>query len=113
MENARPGTGERGMKSLALALVAIVIFAWGCEDRRSSDAIEQAAAKARSAEPVSARPTTQELMSGPKKRIPLTPLPFTANVPMQWKIESLAGGGVVVLTGATPTGDAQIQLTTR
>ena len=56
------------MKSLALALVAIVIFAWGCEDRRSSDAIEQAAAaKAKSAEPVSARPTTQEQYEGDKQ----------------------------------------------
>src|SRR5438094_2439480 len=101
------------MRSWAL-LLAILLCACACEDRRSSEAIEQAAAaKAKSAEPVNTRPTTQELMSGPKKRIGLPPMPFTANVPVQWKVESLAGGGVVVLTGPTPSGDAQIQLSTR
>jgi len=105
----------RHMRTVAYPLLAaLLLVAFACDDRKSPEAIEQAAAKARSAEVTAThRPTTQELISGAKKRIPLTPLPFTARVPTEWKIETLAGGSIIVLTGPTPSSDAQIQLSTR
>ncbi len=102
------------MKKLAL-LPLLALIALACDDKNTlSPSARQAAANAQ-AQPDKApsRPTTQELLSGPRKRLTLIPVPFSASVPVPWKIENLAGGSVVVLAGPTPSGDVQIQLSTR
>jgi len=107
---------ERAMKILAATvLVAIVLVAFGCDDSSSvPPSVQQAAVKAKAHGPQAPpRPTTQELVNGPKRRLPLTPLPFSVSVPPSWKVQSLGAGSITVLTGPTPSGEAQIQLTSR
>jgi hypothetical protein len=102
------------MKKLALIPI-LALIAVACDDKSTlSPAAQQAAVKAQAeGDKTPSRPTTQELMTGPRKRITLTPVPFSVSVPFQWKLENLAGGSVVVLAGPTPSGDVQIQLSTR
>lgn len=58
-----------------------------------------------------ARPTTQALTTGPRTTLALDVLPFSLSVPEGWALQTVAG--IVVLTGATPNGDATIQLNFR
>ncbi len=60
-----------------------------------------------------ARPTTQELLSGPRKVIPLGTLPMTVRVPESWKIENLDSGSITLLEGHAPSGLVQIGLAQR
>jgi hypothetical protein len=59
------------------------------------------------------RPTTQELLEGPRKTIALATLPLTARVPTGWAVKNVEGTSVVLLEGPTPGGDAAIQLNER
>ena len=105
------------MKTLApsMALLVVVSLTASCDDKNAVPAsVQQAAVKAQAEGPKGpARPTTQELMSGSRKRLVLAPLPFSVRVPTPWKVDSLGGGSIIVLGGPTPSGEAQIQLTTR
>jgi hypothetical protein len=59
-----------------------------------------------------AGPTTQELLKGPRKRIALSPLPVSAEVPQGWSIVSPAGTSFTFLQGPLPEGgEVHIQLT--
>ena len=56
-------------------------------------------------------PTTQELMSGPYKRVLLSPLPFYARVPQSWENKMMEGTTLNFLQGSGPDGqDVQISL---
>ena len=61
------------------------------------------------------RPTTQELISGPRSRTVLSPLPLTMDLPPSWGRESLNDipTPANLLQGYTPSGEVQIQLATR
>src|SRR5450432_1981612 len=61
--------------------------------------------------PEAARPTTQELLSGPYKRMVLPGMPLAIQVPQSWKIE--VDGSLTFLQGPTPTDNAIIQLAQR
>lgn len=61
---------------------------------------------------VPSRPTTQELLSGERRSVSLRYVPFSVQAPPSWKVDSL-GGSVFLLTGPTPSGEAQIQLSRR
>ena len=98
-----------------LVLGALLMTAIACDDSTSvPTSVQEAATKAKAQGPEGpARPTTQELIKGSRKRLALTPLPFSVSVPTSWKIDSLGSGSITVLTGPTPSGEAQIQLTSR
>jgi len=99
---------------LLVSLFIAVSFLVGCEEKNSATENAKVAAKAEAeARKGPQRPTTQELLTGPRKRINVTPLPFSANVPLSWKVESLGAGSIIVLTGPSPSGEAQIQLANR
>jgi hypothetical protein len=89
------------------------VLAGGCDDRSSvpQSVLDQAATQNSSKTP--ARPTTQELLTGHRTTLVLTPLPLTMQVPDSWKIEPLRGTPVTLVTGATPTSDISIQLSIR
>src|SRR5688500_14087988 len=59
------------------------------------------------------KPTTQELLSGPRGVISLGALPLTVRAPKDWKVNSLANGNIMFLQGPTPSGEAQISLSRR
>ncbi|HEX8520923.1 MAG TPA: hypothetical protein VF669_01620 [Tepidisphaeraceae bacterium] len=100
---------------MILGMLAALILIGACDDRTSvPQNVQDAATKAQAdAAKGPQRPTTQELLTGPKKRLALTPLPFSAQVPGSWRVETLASGSLTVLTGPTPSGEAQVQLSSR
>lgn len=59
------------------------------------------------------KPTTQELLSGPRKVIPLGVLPLTGRVPQSWTIKNLDSGSITLLEGDAPSGLVQIRLAQR
>ncbi len=58
------------------------------------------------------RPTTQELLNGPTKKLSLGVIPFSITVPQSWEMKT-TGDGLAFLEGPTPAGDVQIQLAKR
>jgi hypothetical protein len=79
----------------------------GCEEApRPPDLSHQETDEAHRAP---ARPTTQELVSGERRKFPLTGIPITLSAPPSWAIRNLGGDGITVLEGPAPHGDAQIQ----
>jgi hypothetical protein len=60
-----------------------------------------------------ARPTTQQLLEGPRKALAIPGLPLTLQTPPGWKVESLADGKVIVITGAAPTEEVQLTVAAR
>ena len=57
------------------------------------------------------RPTTQALLDGPRKTIPLQVIPFTMAVPESWEIKT-RGGSVMFLEGPAIGGDAFVKMDT-
>jgi hypothetical protein len=64
-------------------------------------------------EPTS-RPTTQQLLEGPRREVALAEMPLTARVPAGWSVKQLDGTTMTFLEGPTPSGgDVSIQLVER
>ena len=59
------------------------------------------------------KPTTQELLQGPRGVVSLGSLPLTVRAPRGWKVDTVGGGRVVLLQGPTPSGEVQIALSRR
>src|SRR5689334_10431336 len=57
-----------------------------------------------------AGPTTQQLLTGPKKHLRLAGLPFSLDVPTSWELRSLADGALITVTGPATSGEINIQL---
>jgi hypothetical protein len=57
------------------------------------------------------RPTTQALLSGPRTRTVLAPLPLALQLPQGWTLETIAD--TPVLNGPAPSGDLTVSLITR
>ncbi len=100
---------------VCVALTSILCWGLACDDNNTvPPAVQQAAEKAQAQGPKGPpRPTTQELLTGGRRRFALSPLPFSVSVPTSWKVDSLGAGSITVLAGPTPSGEAQIQLSTR
>jgi len=88
-------------------MVALII-AIGCDTRSAPPSVSESAP---STAPAS-RPTTQELLDGPRKKISLLPLPLRAEAPASWQVKSLTEN-LFFLEGPAPSGDVQIQLAER
>jgi hypothetical protein len=67
---------------------------------------EESVAEAPTTTVTTTRPTTQQLMSGPRQQLTLGALPLTAMVPQSWKMESL--GNTEMLSGPAPVGEVQV-----
>src|ERR1043166_1307910 len=92
-----------------LSIVAVALLAGACDERpQASKAVQQAASQGNQ-DPQ--RPTTQQLLTGPRTRLTLGAIPFSVRAPLSWRTRVLASSGVTILTGPTPSGEAQIQLT--
>jgi hypothetical protein len=61
--------------------------------------------------PAPTRPTTQDLITGPRKKLSLNVIPFNITVPESWEVKT--SGELVFLQGPAPAGDVQIQLAKR
>jgi hypothetical protein len=57
-----------------------------------------------------AGPTTQQLLTGPKKHLRLAGMPFSLDVPTSWDLKSLADGALITVTGQATSGEINIQL---
>lgn len=98
---------------LALSLLLACAPAWlaGCDDAPPPPADLLSTSKQAPKAP--AQPTTQDLLSGPRKVIPLSILPMSARVPESWSIKNLDGGSITLLEGNAPSGLVQIRLAQR
>jgi hypothetical protein len=97
----------------ALVGLTLAAMAGACDDRPAITVPPDLGATTVPAEPEPAtRPTTQSLLSGPRKAIALDVLPFTLTVPAGWALQPPVAG-MVVLGGVSPSGDILIQLNTR
>ncbi len=59
------------------------------------------------------RPTTQELVQGPRTSIPLGSIPLTVRAPAGWAVKNMEGTSLTLLEGPTPAGEASIQFNDR
>jgi hypothetical protein len=101
--------GRIGDAVLIAVLGATVLsLASGCDDKRDAVPIIPPTATTQ-AMPPATRPTTQELLLAPRKKITLGSFPLTLEVPPTWKLN--ATGNWVYLEGESPHGDVRIQLT--
>lgn len=91
-------------------VVAVSIVVVGCDDPVPVIAPPMpATAPAEPAAP--ARPTTQSLLTGPRTRTPLAPLPLALQLPPGWSLVTAAG--MPVLNGPAPSGDLTVLLISR
>ncbi len=96
--------------SVMFGILACGLALTGCDD---TPAVPEALKQPQPVETTApARPTTQQLLSGPQNTISLDVLPMSVRAPAGWKVESIADG-VVLLQGPTLSGDASIQLSRR
>lgn len=97
-----------------MVLPAAILLAAGCEERPEvpPELLNKPAEPRAGGVP---RPTTQELVGGPRSRTVLSPLPLTMDLPPSWGRESLNDipTPANLLQGYTPNGEVQIQLGTR
>jgi hypothetical protein len=93
----------------ALALVLLPLI--GCDDKRSSSGVPPVPPPAPATQPAApavTRPTTQELLNGPRKPLVLGNFKLTMEVPPSWKLETV--GSATWLAGETPNGEVRMQL---
>jgi hypothetical protein len=97
----------------AIAFVALVIgINMGCDDRSSSVPPDVVADANKPKDQPPAVPTTQQLLNAPRTRTQLVPLPLSMELPPSW--QPMKDAPVANLwEGYTPSGQVQLQLTTR
>ncbi len=96
------------MKRLAFVF-GICLFVLGCDDKPAPPKLDEA-------KPVEtmAGPTTRDLLTGPRKTIPLSYIPMKVTAPVGWQVEADSAGAMAFLKGPTPAGnEVQIQLSQR
>jgi hypothetical protein len=101
---------------LALALLmSTVVVQLGCEDSPPPPPprVQQQVQQAEAAQAETARPTTQELLAGPTRRITLATWALSIEVPASWELDTSNPQGFVFLEGYAPSGPVQIQLAQR
>lgn len=94
----------RGFKTVWLTVfgAAWLLALAGCEDRAQvpPEVLEQVRREQQ-------QPDLNQLLHGPQKRLTLTPLPISLEVPVSWELEKL--GTITLLRGPTPSGEAMLQ----
>ena len=96
---------------VAAAAIALAGFTGlGCDEPPKPPVIVQPVPPPDATPP---RPTTQELLEGPRKPLALGDLPLTVQAPTGWAVKPLQGTSQILLQGPTPSGEAFIQLNVR
>jgi hypothetical protein len=105
--------------TLRATFVLAAIVALGCDDRPPVPASVLEQAKKQDQQPKGPKvPTTQELLTGPRKRVDLMPLPLSMEMPVSWgRWNEKNPAGIKIdanlFQGYTPNGEVQIQLSSR
>lgn len=97
----------------AIGFIALVIgINLGCDDRSSSVPPDVVANANKPKDETPPAPTTQQLLNAPRTRTQLAPLPLSMELPPSW--QPMKDAPVANLwEGYTPSGQVQLQLTTR
>ena len=95
-----------------MVIASMVMVGLACEDHSPPPIVEQQAREQEVVTQQSPAPTTQELLTGPYRRIQLADWPLSIEAPQSWKIETDMGG-FIFLQGHAPHGPVQIQLAKR
>ena len=106
------------IRSAAIAMLSgVVALGLGCDDKSDVPPEASRAAEARERELAAmatrpAAPTTQELITGPKKTLRLGEFPVSLEVPAGWSMRSFGEGlaPLVTVSGPGSSGDIDIQL---
>jgi|GEM_PF-3546560 len=93
------------------ALSAAVLFIVGCDEPASPP--PPATAPALPAPTPHARPTTQALVEGKWKTVPISALPLTISVPDSWEAQPVSGSRLFLMEGFTPNGYVSLSLASR
>ena len=93
------------------ALSAAVLFIAGCDEPASPP--PPATAPALLAPTPHARPTTQALVEGKWKTVPISALPLTISVPESWEAQPVSGSRLFNMEGFTPNGFVSLSLASR
>lgn len=93
---------------IPLSIVTAALLAVGCEDR-SAPVMEPAAEAAATSQPVAAPDVT---VDSPTKPLPLAVIPFVADAPESWAVQS-AMAGRIVLHGVLSSGEIDVLLSQR
>lgn len=104
--------GRSTIACVAAGLLACAGGALSCDDRSEvpADLVQQQQPDASNPQnPATTRPTTQQLVEGPRTPKTLDVLPLVLQVPTSWKITA-HGSGIVWLEGPTPAGEVRIHL---
>jgi hypothetical protein len=103
----------RSFPGKVLLAAALLCAGFACDDEPQPppELLEQA--RKTDDEDGPKRPTTQELLQGPRGVISLGPLPLTVRAPKDWKVESVGTSNIILLRGPTPGGEAQVALSRR
>jgi hypothetical protein len=107
---------SRSMNRLACiaALLACAgVTMYGCDDTPAPPPHLLEDKPATQEAPKVVRPTTQELLTGPRQTIRLGELPLTAQAPASWAVKPMPATDHVLLQGPTPSGDVVVQLNER
>src|SRR5260221_11003288 len=80
----------------------------GCDDR--SDVPPAVKAQSNPLPATKPLPTTQELLTGAKKRLRLPEFPLSIEVPASWALQSIANGEIFTVSGQGTAGNFDIQL---
>ncbi len=101
------------MRPSAVWMLSVLgLIAWaGCDRRPAPPPQAQVPETQPATQPDELRPTTQQLLSGAYKTLPLPGMPLAIKVPESWKIN--VSGPVVFLEGPSPSGTITIQLAQR
>jgi len=103
-----------GRAAVALVVMSVAVQ-MGCEDAPPPPPpqVQQRVQETQAAPSEPDRPTTQELVAGPRRRINLASWPLSMEVPLSWEIDSKNAKGFIFLEGHAPGGMVQIQLAQR
>jgi hypothetical protein len=95
----------------AVLFTMTILIGAGCDD--APTAPPPAPPPAPKEEPRAARPTTQALVSGATKTVPISALPMKITVPGSWEPQDIGGQRLFLMEGYTPSGHVGLSLSTR
>jgi hypothetical protein len=104
---------RRSSFCLAGAMSLALVVTGGCDSDDPSPPPPVPAAPTTQPEPVSRRPTTQQLISGAWKTVPVSLLPLNIDMPESWEVVPAANGGLLAVEGFSPAGFVQIRMSSR
>jgi hypothetical protein len=115
MDGNQDGQVTVGRLTAAIAVASLLALGWACDSKKDAPPPGPPATvptlttqPAAGAAPAATRPTTQELISAPRKSLVLGGFPLRLDVPPGWKLTTV--GTATYLEGEAPHGEVRIQL---